>query len=162
MCKYAKLLTRSIDNELAQGKKEFMHKHISICPDCAQELKFLNSLRQNIVKNKIDSEPEFFWSRLKDRIRQEEKRESLSRGIDLPILKGRVLSEKFAFDFIGWTKRLMPFPILAGILIVIFLNLNPNNNINPVDEYLFTNQDSNVLELIETAGPQSEIRLLLY
>ena len=148
MCKYAKLLNRYIDNELAQEKKEFMATHILSCPTCGQEMNLLNSLRQNIVKNKITSEPEFFWSRLKDRIRQEEKTENLS--------------ENFAFDFIRWAKRLIPVPVLASILIVIFLNLNPNNYTNPVDEYLFTNQDSFVLALIETAGQQSESGLLLY
>ena len=148
MCKYAKLLNRYIDNELTQGKKEFMDTHILSCLTCGQEINFLNSLRQNIVKNKIDSEPEFFWSRLKDRIQQEEKAEDLS--------------ENFAFDFIRWAKRLIPVPVLASILIVIFLNLNPNNYTNPVDEYLFTNQDNNVLALIETAGQQSESGLLLY
>ena len=101
-----------------------------------------------MVKNKMDSEPEFFWSRLKDRIRQEEKAENLS--------------ENFVFDFGRWTRKLIPVPVLASILIVIFLNLNPNNYTNPVDEYLFTNQDSNILALIETSGRQTELGLLLY
>jgi len=148
MCKYAKLLNRYIDNELAQGKKEFMDTHILSCPTCGQEMNLLNSLRQNIVKNKITSEPEFFWSRLKDRIRQEEKTENLS--------------ESFVFDFGRWSRKLIPVPILASILIIIFLNLNRNSYTNPVDEYLFTNQNSNVLALIDDAGQQSEPGLLLY
>ena len=148
MCKYAKLLNRYIDNELAQEKKEFMATHILSCPTCGQEMNLLNSLRQNIVKNKITSEPEFFWSRLKDRIRQEEKTENLS--------------ESFAFDFGRWSRKLIPVPILASILIIIFLNLNRNSYTNPVDEYLFTNQNSNVLALIDDAGQQSEPGLLLY
>ena len=148
MCKYAKLLNRYIDNELTQGKKEFMDTHILSCPTCGQEMKFLNSLRQNISQNKIDTNADFFLSRLKGRIRQEEKAENLS--------------ESFVFDFGRWTRKLIPVPILASILIVIFLNLNPNNYTNPVDEYLFINQDSNVLALIETSGRQSEPGLLLY
>ena len=148
MCKYAKLLNRYIDNELTQGKKEFMDTHILSCPTCGQEMNLLNSLRQNIVKNKITSEPEFFWSRLKDRIRQEEKTENLS--------------ESFVFDFGRWSRKLIPVPILASILIIIFLNLNRNSYTNPVDEYLFTNQNSNVLALIDDAGQQSEPGLLLY
>ncbi len=148
MCKYAKLLNRYIDNELAQEKKEFMATHILSCPTCGQEMNLLNSLRQNIVKNKITSEPEFFWSRLKDRIRQEEKTENLS--------------ESFVFDFGRWSRKLIPVPILASILIIIFLNLNRNSYTNPVDEYLFTNQNSNVLALIDDAGQQSEPGLLLY
>ncbi|HBU07932.1 MAG TPA: hypothetical protein DEA99_01765 [Candidatus Omnitrophica bacterium] len=111
-------------------------------------MNLLNSLRQNIVKNKITSEPEFFWSRLKDRIRQEEKTENLS--------------ESFVFDFGRWSRKLIPVPILASILIIIFLNLNRNSYTNPVDEYLFTNQNSNVLALIDDAGQQSEPGLLLY
>ncbi len=148
MCKYAKLLNRYIDNELSQEKKEFMDRHILSCPTCEQEMKFLNSLRQNISQNKIDTNADFFLSRLKSRIRQEEKAENLS--------------ESFVFDFGRWSKKLIPVPILAGILIIIFLNLNRNSYTNPVDEYLFTNQDSFVLALIDTAGQQSESGLLLY
>lgn len=148
MCKYAKLLNRYIDNELAQGKKEFMDTHISACPACGQEIKFLNSLRQNISQNKIDTNGDFFLSRLKNRIQQEEK--------------AKKLSENFVFDFGRWTRKLIPVPVLASILIVIFLNLNRSNYSDPIDEYLFTNQDSSGLELIDESGPQSEIRLLLY
>lgn len=148
MCKYAKLLNRYIDNELTQVKKEFMDTHILSCPACGQEMKFINSLRQNINQNKIDTNGEFFWNRLKGRIQQEEKTENLS--------------ENFVFDFGRWTRKLIPVPILASILILIFLNLNQNSYTNPVDEYLFTNQNSNVLTLIETAGQQSESGLLLY
>ena len=148
MCKCAKLLNRYIDNELAPGKKEFMDTHILSCPACGQEIKFLNSLRQNISQSKIDTNGDFFLSRLKDRVQQEEKAKNLSGN--------------FAFDFVRWTRRLIPVPVLASILIVIFLNLNPNNYTNPVDEYLFTNQDSNILALIETSGRQTELGLLLY
>ncbi len=148
MCKYTKLLNRYIDSELAQGKKEFMATHILSCPTCGQEMKFLNSLRQNISQNKIDTNVDFFLSRLKSRIRQEENVECLS--------------ESFIFDFGRWSKKLIPVPILASILIIIFLNLNQDNYTNPIDEYLFTNQNSNVLALIDTAGQQSESGLLLY
>lgn len=148
MCKYAKLLNRYIDTELTQGKKEFMDTHILSCPTCGQEIKFLNSLRQNISQNKIDTNADFFLSRLKSRIQQEEKAENLS--------------ESFVFDFGRWSRKLIPVPILAGVLIIIFLNLNQNSYTNPVDEYLFTNQDSFVLALIDTAGQQSELGLLLY
>lgn len=148
MCKYAKLLNRYIDNELTQGKKEFMDAHILSCPACGQERIFINSLRQNISQNKIDANPDLFLSRLKIRIQQEEKAEDLSEG--------------FVLDFGRWSRKLIPVPALAGILIVIFLNLNQNSYTNPIDEYLFTNQDSNVLALIETAGQQSEPGLLLY
>lgn len=148
MCKYAKLLNRYIDNELTQGKKEFMDTHILSCPACGQEMKFLNSLRQNIGQNKIDTNVDFFLSKLKSRIHQEEKAENLS--------------ENFVFDFGRWTRRLIPVPVLASILIIIFLNLNQNSYTNPVDEYLFTNQNSNVLALIDDAGRQSELGLLLY
>lgn len=148
MCKYAKLLNRYIDNELTQGKKEFMDTHILSCPTCGQEIEFLNSLRQNISRNKIDTNADFFLSRLKSRIRQEEKAENLS--------------ESFVLDLGRWSRKLIPVPILAGILIIIFLNLNQNSYTNPVDEYLFTNQNNNVLALIDTAGQQSESGLLLY
>lgn len=146
-CNYLKLLNRYIDNELLKEKKEFMDNHILSCLACIQELKHLGSLRQNILKSKINSNPEFFWQTLKSRIVNEER-------IQYP-------AGNFAFDFAEWAKRLIPVPILASILVVILLSLSQKNS-NLVDEYLFANQDSSVLELIENSGSQSDTNTLLF
>ncbi len=147
MCKYRRLLGRYVDNELPGGENKFMESHIPGCAACLSELKCLNGLRQNISKNKIQLNSEFFWQVLKSRIIREEKIQNQEK--------------EFAFDFGVWSKRLIPMPILAGILLVILANLN-QEHVNPIDEYLFNNQDSSVLELMEKPGSQSELSPLLY
>ncbi len=147
-CRYLKLLNRYCDNELDRDKKEFMDQHLLACPICQEELKGIFSIKDALKKRKGDFPAEFFWQALKDKIRAQE--DALSKN------------NEFAFDFIRWSRRLIPVPVLASILIIIFLNLNQNSYTNPVDEYLFTNQSNNVLALIDDAGQQSELRLLLY
>ena len=145
-CNYLKLINRYYDNELSQDKKEFMDKHALSCPLCRQELAQFKALKQGISQDKVSSHSELFWQRLKGQIAKEETEE--------------YKAEEFAFDFARWTRRLIPVPILASILIVIVsLNLN---RANLIDEYLFTNQDNSVLELIENPGNQSASGWLLY
>lgn len=147
MCKYLKLVSRYADNELSGKEKEHMDTHTLTCPLCIDELKTITSLRQSIRKNKVSSHEEFFWQALKGRIDKNEK------------IRGQ--AESVAFDFGAWAKRLIPVPILASLITVIILHVIPQN-INLVDEYLFTNQDSSVLELMEDAGNQSDTSSLLY
>ena len=147
MCRYQKLLNCYLDNELSPEKNQFMESHIPGCADCFNELKYLNGLRQNISKNKIQLNSEFFWQVLKSRIIREEKIQNQEK--------------EFVFDFGVWSKRLIPMPILAGILLVILANLN-QEHVNPIDEYLFNNQDSSVLELMEKPGSQPALSQLLY
>ena len=137
-CRYLKLISRYADNELNPEKKAFMAIHTLTCPLCQQELKGILLIKENLRKNKISSQPKFFWQAIKEKIREEEKTYSKT--------------EEFAFDFAKWSRRLIPVPVLASLLIVILLNLNQTNL---VDEYLFANQDNNILELIENPGNQS-------
>ncbi|HLD40565.1 MAG TPA: hypothetical protein VJA84_00125 [Candidatus Omnitrophota bacterium] len=137
-CRHLRLISRYADNELNPGKKAFMDTHILTCFLCLHELKGILSIKEGIQKNKIGSPPEFFWQTLKEKIRKEENT--------------CAKTEEFTFDFARWSRRLIPVPVLASLLIVILLNLNQTNL---VDEYLFANQDNSVLELIENPGNQS-------
>lgn len=137
-CRYLRLLSRYCDNELNTDKKSFMDKHIPSCPPCQQELKGILSIKEGLRENKIESQPEFFWQTLKDKIRA--------------IEDTRAKNNEFAFDFAKWSRRLIPVPILASFLIVALLNLNQTSL---VDEYLFANQDNSILELIANPGNQS-------
>ena len=145
-CKYLKLISRYADNELTIEKKGFMDRHILTCSLCAHELKTIASLQEGILKNKVGTHAEFFWQTLKRNIAREEQ--------------SVYTKEIFALDFGKWAKRLIPVPIIASIITIFVLLHSTQHNL--VDEYLFANQESSVLELIENAGNQSDIRTLLY
>ncbi len=137
-CRHLRLINRYCDNELDVDKKAFMDKHLLACPLCQEELKGILSIKDGLQKRKVDSPAEFFWQSLKDKIRAREDT--------------RDENNEFAFDFIRWSRRLIPVPILASLLIVALLNLNQTSL---VDEYLFANQDNSVLELIANPGNRS-------
>lgn len=137
-CRHLRLISRYCDNELDADKKAFMDKHIPACPLCQEEIKGILSIKEGLQKRKVDSPVEFFWQTLKDKIRAQENT--------------RARNNELAFDFARWSRRLIPVPILASLLIVILLNLNQTNL---VDEYLFANQDNSILELIANPGSQS-------
>lgn len=137
-CRNLRLISRYCDNELDADKKAFMDKHLLACPLCQEELKGILSIKDGLQKRKVDSPAEFFWQTLKDKIRAE--------------VDTRGENNEFAFDFIRWSRRLIPIPILASLLIVALLNLNQTSL---VDEYIFANQDNSVLELIANPGNRS-------
>ena len=146
-CAYTKRISRYADNELPQKEKEFLDKHIFTCPPCLHELKAITSIKERILKNKVDTNAGFFWQTLKKRIDTEARAVSTK--------------EMFSLDFGSWAKRLIPVPIFASLLVLAFLTINARNS-NLIDEYIFTNKDSSVLELMDNAGSQSEINILLY
>lgn len=137
-CRHLRLISRYCDNELDADKKAFMDKHLSFCPLCQEELKGILSIKDGLQKRKGYSPAEFFWQTLKDKIRAQ--------------ADTRNENNEFAFDFIRWSRRLIPVPILASLLIIALLNLNQTSL---VDEYLFANQDNSILELIANPGNRS-------
>lgn len=145
-CAYLKLISRYADNELPQKEKELLDKHIFACPACLQELKAITSIKDRILKNNVATNAEFFWQTLKKRINQETQTASAKEILSL--------------DFGAWAKRLIPVPIIASIITAFILLHSTKSNL--IDEYLFTNQESSVLELIDNAGSQSEQNTLLY
>lgn len=137
-CRHLRLISRYCDNELDADKKAFMDKHLSSCPLCQEELKGILSIKDGLQKRKGYSPAEFFWQTIKDKIRAQ--------------ADTRNENNEFAFDFIRWSRRLIPVPILASLLIIALLNLNQTSL---VDEYLFANQDNSILELIANPGNRS-------
>jgi hypothetical protein len=132
-CNYSRLLNRYLDNELSYEDKDFMVSHLQGCAICRKELKYLDVLKQNISKDKIDTDPEFFWQALKVRFVEKE---------------GKGAAQPVVLEFGNWAKRLIPVPIVIGIATVITLNLAPIYR-NPVDEYLFSNNNSSIFDLFE-------------
>lgn len=143
-CNYLKLLNRYVDSELSPADKILIEEHLSGCSVCAQELKIINTLKQAIPRNRIASNTEFFWQELKSRIAK----------------KDRDMAE-VVFDFGKWAKRLVPVPVIAALAAIAVLNYLPIKS-NPVDEYLFSNHNSSILELIEKPGNQSAADIRLY
>ena len=137
-CRHLRLISRYCDNELDADKKAFMDKHIPACPLCQEETKGILSIKEGLQKRKVDSPVEFFWQTLKDKIHARENT--------------RARTNALAFDFARWSRRLIPVPILASLLIVALLALNQTSL---VEEYLFSNQDNSILELIANPGNQS-------
>jgi anti-sigma factor RsiW len=144
-CKYLKLVSRYADNELPLNDKALLEKHLSGCPVCEQELKVIRSLKEKIPQKKLATNTEFFWQQLRARIAQEEKDSAA----------------EYEFNFGNWAKRLIPVPVIAALAAVIVLNIMPVK-VNPVDEYLFSSQNSGILDLIEEPGNQSGAGSLLY
>jgi anti-sigma factor RsiW len=144
-CKYLRSLNRFADNELPAQDRIFMEKHLKECPECSAELKIMQAVKLGLTQNRISTNPEFFWQQLNARIVREEKEEA----------------RELSFDFGNWAKRLIPVPVIAAIAAVIILYMLPVKN-NPVDEYLFGNNNSNILDLIEEPGNQSSAGNLLY
>ena len=67
-CKYSKLLNRYADSELNSKDKITMDQHVPNCLVCSGELKFIQTLKNGVLNNKIDLHQEFFWQQLKNRI----------------------------------------------------------------------------------------------
>jgi hypothetical protein len=139
-CKYFRLLNRYADGEISTDDKTLLESHLLDCPVCAQELKVLKALKENTVRKDIQTNPEFFWQQLKGRIAQE----------------GRDKAQEIEVGFGNWAKRLIPIPVVIGIIAIVILNAIPDN-LNPVDEYLFGNGNGSVVDLVEESGNQSVI-----
>ena len=137
-CNHLNLLNRYADNELATPDRESFQKHLKVCPVCTKELQIVLNMKQGISSNKIQTNSEFFWQQLKVRISNENRGEA-SEAI---------------FDFGGWARRLIPVPIAVGIIALALLNIIPDIS-NPVDEYVFGNDNGSIIELIEQPGNQS-------
>lgn len=144
-CKYASSLNRYLDNELTLEEKGSLDEHIKTCRSCAQEVKFMQTIKQGLIQNRVESEPQTFWQNLKNR------------------LPGRTFGEQESpeLDFGAWARRLIPVPVAVAIAALIFFYLIPIKQ-NVIDEYLFGTNFSNVSGLIEEPAGQSGLDTLLY
>lgn len=145
-CRYLKLLNRYSDNELVLEDRTFIEQHLLDCPECAKEFKYINLLRQNMPKEKIDSDPEIFWQALKVNLEKREEKVGL---------------DKEELDFLAWAKRLIPVPVAIALLAFIFLYILPVQQ-NLIDGYLFGTDFNDVSNLIETPRDQLGLEALLH
>jgi hypothetical protein len=142
-CRYFKSLNKYLDNELDSKESAFFLEHLKVCPECGKELKIMSLLRNGLNNKKIDSNQEFFWQTLKSRISQEES--FLQRGT-------------FVFDLGNWAKKLVPVPVVIGIVAAVFLILASSANENLIDSYLFSSAGDNISSLSNVAvGNYSDI-----
>ena len=146
-CKFNALISGYIDNQISAKNRASFEDHLKACPLCSDELRIFAAVKQDIKNNKLDSNPEFFWQQVKGRIINEE-REKLRQN-------------ELVFDFGVWAKRLIPVPVLAAILVVFVIYATPASK-NIIDEYLFSNGNGSVLELVEEPGNQLVANILSY
>jgi len=145
-CNYLPLLNRYVDNELSGDERNLIETHIKTCPVCAQEIKYIQLMKQRLGQNKIEANPEFFWQNLKNRLQDEVVRDEQAM---------------LAIDLGTWARRLIPIPVAIAVVAVIFLYLMPVKQ-NVIDEYVFGTNFSNVSSLIEEPAGQSGLEALLY
>lgn len=145
-CKYLPLLNRYADNELPRDERSLIETHIQTCPVCAQEIKYIQLLKQHISQNKIESNSDVFWQTLKDRLQHE-------------VAGGE--QERLVIDLGTWARRLVPVPVVIAVVAIIFFYLMPAKQ-NVIDEYVFGRNFSNVSSLIEEPAGQSGLEILLY
>lgn len=145
-CKYLPLLNRYADNELSRDERSLIEAHIQTCPVCAQEIKYIQLMKQCLGQNKIESNPDVFWQTLKDRLQDEVARDE---------------QERLVIDLETWVRKLMPVPVVIAVVAVIFFYLMPAKQ-NVIDEYVFGTNFSNVSSLIEEPAGQSGAETLLY
>ncbi|GEM_PF-6770296 len=144
-CKYLPLLNCYADGELAGKKKDFIEKHIRICPICGQEIKHIQLMKQSLSQNKIESNPDIFWQAVKYRLQEE----IFAEEEDMVPALG------------NWARKLMPVPLAIALAAAVFLYSIPAKE-NIIDRYVFGTNFSDVYSQIEKLEIQSGLNALLY
>lgn len=141
------LVNRYADSELAGKKKDFIEKHIQICPVCGQEIKHIQLMKQSFSQNKIESNPDIFWQAVKYRLEGEN------------FVKEQ---ENIIVTALGnWSCKLIPVPLAVAIAAAIFFYSIPVKG-NIIDRYIFGTSFSNVYSQIDKLEIQSGLGALLY
>ncbi len=145
-CKYLPLVNRYADNELPEKEKTFLEKHIEICTVCAQEIKYIQLIKQRLNQNRIESEPDTFWQNIKSRLQEDNFVQE--PGNIITIME-------------NWSRKLIPVPVTVAIAAAIFFYSLPTKE-NVIDNYVFGTNFSNVSGQIEKLASQSGLDALLY
>ncbi len=145
-CKYLPLVNRYADSELSEKEKGFIEKHLKTCPVCAQEIKYLRLMKQQLYQNKIESDPDTFWQPIKNRL--QENNFVQEQGNIITVME-------------SWPRKLIPVPVAIAIAAAIFFYSMPTKE-NVIDKYVFDTNFSNVSIQVEKLASQSGLDALLY
>lgn len=144
-CVYLNSIGLYLDNELINNERINLEAHIKKCPECEAELRLLKLAGESIRRNKIEADAVDFLADLRNRI-IEDKRSNQEE-------------EAVINDFGKWSKRFIPLPLVLALTCWLLLLTSVNNN-NPVEEYIFGKNLSDISSLI--GQPGSNLRLGAY
>lgn len=135
-CLYLNSIGLYLDDELLINERVNLEAHIKQCPECEAELGLLKLAGESIRGNQIDVNSVDFLANLRNRI-IEDQRSNQDTGVVIN-------------DFGKWSKRLIPLPLVLALACWLLL-LAPANN-NPVEDYIFGKNLSDISSLIDQPG----------
>ena len=145
-CVYLNSIGLYLDNQLAVNERVNLEAHIKNCPECAAELRLLKLTGESIRANKIlPVEAADFLANLRNRIMAEQRSDQEERAV--------------INDFGKWSKRFIPLPFVLALACWLLLLISVNSN-NPVEEYIFGKNLSDISSLIDQPG--NNLRLGVY
>jgi len=144
-CVYRNSIGLYLDNELTLNERTNLEAHIKKCPECEVELRLFRLTGESIRGNKIEVDPVDFLVNLRSRIIEEKSSNQDGKAV--------------INDFGKWSKRFLPLPLVLALTCWLLL-LTPANNSNPVEEYIFGKNLSDISSLIDQSG--SSFRLGAY
>jgi len=136
-CVYLNSVGLYLDNELKLNERNNLEAHIKKCPECEVELRLLKLAGESMRGNKIEVDSADFLADLRSRIIEDRR---ISQ-------EGKVVIN----DFGKWSKRFIPLPLALAFTCWLLLLASVNNN-NPVEEYIFGKNLSDISSLIDQPG----------
>lgn len=141
-CVYFNSIGLYLDNELSVNERINLQEHIKKCSECASELRLLKLAGESIRKNKINTDAIVFLADLKDKIIKEKVNNQDTQAV--------------VNDFAKWSKRFIPVPLVLAVACWLLLLTSMSNN-NPVEEYIFGKNLSDISSLIDQPGSNSRL-----
>lgn len=136
-CVYFNSIGLYLDNQLSVNERVNLQAHIKKCPQCQAELNLLKLTGEFIGGNKIEVDTVNFLANLRGRINEDKKINQENKAI--------------INDFGRWSKRFIPLPfalaLACWLLLITYINKN-----NPVEEYIFGRNLSDISSLIDQPG----------
>jgi hypothetical protein len=138
-CVYLNSIGLYLDNELTLDERINLEAHIKKCPECEIELCLLKLAGESINGNKIEVDSADFLADLRSRIIKDKRSNQEGKAV--------------INDFGKWSKRFIPLPLVLAFACWLLLLTYINNN-NPVEEYIFGKNLSDISNLIDQPGGQ--------
>lgn len=136
-CVYSNSIGIYLDNEMTVNERVNLQAHIENCPQCQAELGLLKLTSEFIGENKVEVNAVNFLANLRNRINEDKR---ISR-------ENKVIIN----DFGKWSKRFIPLPFALALACWLLLITYVNKN-NPVEEYIFGRDLSDISSLIDQPG----------
>lgn len=139
-CVYINSIGLYLDNELTVNERINLEAHIKKCPECEAELRLLKLAGASMRGNKIEVDLVDFLANLRNRIIKDKRSNQ----------EGKAVINNFG----KWSKRFIPLPLVLALTCWLLLLTSVNKN-NPVEEYIFGKNLSDISNLIDQPGSNS-------